>query len=77
MCVLTPLCAPWVPSGPELASLQVAPQLTTAQLHGRACFVCGEAGGPLTWVGHVHTESADGGRLGWPVTGCVQHRGEL
>ncbi|MEY9848731.1 hypothetical protein ABH940_005835 [Streptacidiphilus sp. BW17] len=48
-------------------------ELTSAQLHGRACVVCGSERDSLTAAGHAYTCTGDGGRLGWPVKACARH----
>lgn len=47
--------------------------VTSDQLHGRACVVCGSTLDGLMNAGHVRTSARDGGRLGWPVKACPQH----
>ena len=47
--------------------------LASAQLHGRACIVCGTADGRLDPAGHAYTVTR-AGRLGWAVVMCTRHR---
>jgi hypothetical protein len=51
-------------------------EITSEQLHGRACVDCGSMLDGLMAAGHVYTPGAEGGRLGWPVKACPQHTGE-
>lgn len=46
--------------------------ISPVRLHGEACIVCGDANGPLTFVGHVYTMSGKS-RLGWRVAACPSH----
>lgn len=44
------------------------------RLHGLACIRCGTVSGPLDSAGHAYTMTATGGRLGWSVVACREHR---
>lgn len=46
--------------------------VTSAQLNGRACIVCGSAAGQLVGAGYALTPQRDGG-LPWPVQACLEH----
>ncbi|QMU76003.1 hypothetical protein GXW83_09900 [Streptacidiphilus sp. PB12-B1b] len=48
---------------------------TDAQLHARACIVCGRPSGELLRAGHVRTEVRPGEHLVWAVVACPEHRG--
>jgi hypothetical protein len=59
-------------------------EVTSAQLHGRACVVCGceldglvDAGFVYTPAGLVYASAAADGRLRWPAKACPQHAGPL
>jgi hypothetical protein len=45
-----------------------------AQLHGEACITCGTARGFLIPAGYHYTTGSEGGRLGWAVVACSEHR---
>ena len=47
--------------------------LTSEQLEGRACKVCGSTEEPLITIGHQYTEDREGGRLGRPEVVCPAH----
>jgi hypothetical protein len=48
-------------------------EVSSAQLHGRACVVCGSELDGLMAAGFVYTAAEDDGRLGWPVKACPHH----
>lgn len=48
---------------------------TLHRLQGQGCIECGTTQG-LAPAGHRHTEGGTGGRLGWSILACKQHRGE-
>lgn len=48
-------------------------EVTSAQLHGRACVECGSELDGLMDAGFVYTPAEGDGRLGWPVKACPRH----
>jgi hypothetical protein len=49
--------------------------VTSEQLHGLSCYLCDNPGALLAAAGHLYTATGDGGRLGWSVVACLEHRG--
>jgi hypothetical protein len=45
-------------------------QVTSDQLHGRACVLDADHDGALSPAGHVYTQTS-GAALGWPVVACA------
>lgn len=53
---------------------QVREGLSDAQLHARACIVCGRDDVDLNPAGHVQMENRPGQLLPWAVVACPEHR---
>ena len=57
-----------------VCEIQQMKRYTQAQLHCRACIVCGGHDGGLVPAGHVRTEVRPGQGLVWAVVACGWHR---
>lgn len=75
-----PVPAEYEPDAGDVRQIQV----TSAQLHGRACVVCGseldglvDAGFAYTPAELVYASAEPDGRLRWPVKACPQHSGPV
>ncbi len=56
-------------------SPQATMEFTDAQLHSRACIVCGRESVDLIPNGHVAVEVRPGENLVWAVVACLEHQG--
>jgi hypothetical protein len=55
---------------PETEAPAPTTRYTPAQLHSRACIVCGRSDGELLPAGHVQVENRPGQFLPWAVVAC-------
>lgn len=64
---------PAAPAPAEMPPVS-ADAYTSAQLHEKACIVCGEPG-ELVSAGHVRVDIGGGSHLTWPVAAHLEHVG--